>query len=135
MSGFYHVPRGRGRKLLAGLSVPTAPQRRNTGCSRPDVPSRTFRPYLQYNCVRNPITMKSGIASFCRQNTRGYFRLALGCATAAAIVWGGIASAANQSMQGPKKEEGGYDTDAPNAILIDADSGSVLFEKNGDQPT
>src|SRR5258708_38639006 len=46
-----------------------------------------------------------------------------------------IAFAANQSMQGVKKEEGGYETEAPNAILIDADSGSVLFEKNADQPT
>lgn len=30
----------------------------------------------------------------------------------------------------PKKE--GFQTDAPNAILIDADSGTVLFEKNAD---
>src|SRR5437868_1966108 len=46
-----------------------------------------------------------------------------------------VAFAANQSVQGAKKEEGGYETEAPNAILIDADSGSVLFEKNADQPT
>ena len=31
------------------------------------------------------------------------------------------------------KSEGGYQTAAPYAILIDADSGSVLFEKNADQ--
>jgi len=37
--------------------------------------------------------------------------------------------AANHSVQGAvKKEEGGVDTDAPTAILIEAKSGSVLFE-------
>ncbi|ABD07380.1 Serine-type D-Ala-D-Ala carboxypeptidase [Rhodopseudomonas palustris HaA2] len=45
------------------------------------------------------------------------------------------ALAANQSVQGAKKEDvaGGYDTDAPSAILIDGESGSVLFEKNADE--
>ncbi len=48
---------------------------------------------------------------------------------------GGAALAANQSVQGaPKKEDNaGFQTDAPMAILIDAESGSVLFEKNADQ--
>lgn len=42
--------------------------------------------------------------------------------------------AANHSVQGAvKKEEGGIDTDAPTAILIDAKTGSVLFEKNADE--
>ncbi|HEY4986122.1 MAG TPA: D-alanyl-D-alanine carboxypeptidase family protein [Bradyrhizobium sp.] len=42
--------------------------------------------------------------------------------------------AANQSVQGAKKEEpGGFDGDAPTAILIEATSGSVLFEKNADE--
>ncbi len=41
--------------------------------------------------------------------------------------------AANQSVQGFKKEEGGFDGDAPTAILIEATSGSVLFEKNADE--
>jgi len=54
---------------------------------------------------------------------------------AAGLIASGMAFAANQSVQGAKKEEGGFETDAPNAILIDADSGSVLFEKNADQPT
>ncbi|MES2029885.1 MAG: D-alanyl-D-alanine carboxypeptidase family protein [Pseudomonadota bacterium] len=47
----------------------------------------------------------------------------------------GPAQAANQSVQGAKKvvEDGGYDTDAPTAILIEAGSGSVLFEKNADE--
>jgi D-alanyl-D-alanine carboxypeptidase (penicillin-binding protein 5/6) len=51
-----------------------------------------------------------------------------------ALAIGGAAWAANNSVQGaPKKEEGGYDTDAPTAILIEAGSGSVLFEKNADE--
>ncbi len=66
----------------------------------------------------------------------GRFRAAVACLlVAAGLIASGIAYAANQSVQGAKKEEGGYETEAPNAILIDADSGSVLFEKNADQPT
>jgi len=53
---------------------------------------------------------------------------------ALAIGWGGIVYAANNSVQGAKKEvEGGFDGDAPTAILIEANSGSVLFEKNADE--
>ena len=52
---------------------------------------------------------------------------------AAAVGWGGMVYAANQSVQGAKKEEGGFDGDAPTAILIEASSGSVLFEKNADE--
>src|SRR3954454_19134966 len=44
-----------------------------------------------------------------------------------------LAFAANNSVQGAKKDDGGYDTDAPTAILIEAGSGSVLFEKNADE--
>lgn len=47
----------------------------------------------------------------------------------------GSAHAANNSVQGAKKDEGGFQTDAPHAILIEAESGSVLFEKNADQLT
>lgn len=50
-----------------------------------------------------------------------------------AVGWGGVVHAANNSMQGAKKEEGGFDGDAPTAILIEASSGSVLFEKNADE--
>ncbi|WP_407146166.1 D-alanyl-D-alanine carboxypeptidase family protein [Bradyrhizobium sp. ORS 86] len=46
---------------------------------------------------------------------------------------GGVVYAANNSVQGAKKEEGGFDGDAPTAILIEASSGSVLFEKNADE--
>ena len=52
---------------------------------------------------------------------------------AVAVGCGGLVHAANQSVQGYKKEEGGFDGDAPTAILIEASSGSVLFEKNADE--
>src|SRR3981189_3893538 len=52
---------------------------------------------------------------------------------AMAVGWGGIVLAANNSVQGAKKEEGGFDGSAPTALLIDASSGSVLFEKNADE--
>src|SRR5271155_5972663 len=51
----------------------------------------------------------------------------------AALGWGGIVYAANNTVQGAKKEEGGFDGDAPTAILIEASSGAVLFEKNADE--
>lgn len=55
-------------------------------------------------------------------------------ALAVAVGWGGIVYAANNSVQGAKKEvENGFDGDAPTAILIEAASGSVLFEKNADE--
>jgi serine-type D-Ala-D-Ala carboxypeptidase (penicillin-binding protein 5/6) len=54
-----------------------------------------------------------------------FVALSVGC--------GGIVHAANNSVQGAKKEEGGFDGDAPTAILIEATSGSVLFEKNADE--
>jgi serine-type D-Ala-D-Ala carboxypeptidase (penicillin-binding protein 5/6) len=49
-----------------------------------------------------------------------------------AVGWGGMVYAANNSVQGAKKDELGFDGDAPTAILIEASSGSVLFEKNAD---
>jgi D-alanyl-D-alanine carboxypeptidase (penicillin-binding protein 5/6) len=51
----------------------------------------------------------------------------------AAIGWGGVVYAANNSVQGARKEEGGFDGDAPTAILMEASSGSVLFEKSADE--
>ncbi|HUN98767.1 MAG TPA: D-alanyl-D-alanine carboxypeptidase family protein [Bradyrhizobium sp.] len=53
------------------------------------------------------------------------FALALGSA--------GMARAANHSMQVAAKEEGGFEGEAPTEILIEANSGSVLFEKNADE--
>jgi serine-type D-Ala-D-Ala carboxypeptidase (penicillin-binding protein 5/6) len=61
------------------------------------------------------------------------WRIVLAAVLAAAVGWGGIVFAANNSVQGAKKEEGGFDGDAPTAILIEASSGSVLFEKNADE--
>src|SRR6202158_3513958 len=52
---------------------------------------------------------------------------------AMAVGWGGVIYAANNSVQGAKKDDGGFDGDAPTAILIEATSGSVLFEKNADE--
>jgi D-alanyl-D-alanine carboxypeptidase (penicillin-binding protein 5/6) len=52
---------------------------------------------------------------------------------AVAVGWGGMVLAANNSVQGAKKDDGGFDGDAPTAILIEATSGSVLFEKNADE--
>lgn len=55
-------------------------------------------------------------------------------ALAVSLSWGGVIYAANQSVQGTKKtEDAGFDGDAPTAILIEASSGSVLFEKNADE--
>jgi D-alanyl-D-alanine carboxypeptidase (penicillin-binding protein 5/6) len=42
-----------------------------------------------------------------------------------------VAFAANSPAPGAKKDE--FQTKAPRAILIDADSGSILFEKNADE--
>ncbi|WP_027536112.1 D-alanyl-D-alanine carboxypeptidase family protein [Bradyrhizobium sp. WSM3983] len=55
-------------------------------------------------------------------------------ALAVSLSWSGVIYAANQSVQGAKKtEDAGFDGDAPTAILIEASSGSVLFEKNADE--
>nr|WP_315703937.1 MULTISPECIES: D-alanyl-D-alanine carboxypeptidase family protein [unclassified Bradyrhizobium] len=54
-------------------------------------------------------------------------------ALALIIAWSGVLHAANQSVQGARKDEGGFEGDAPTAILIEASSGSVLFEKNADE--
>jgi D-alanyl-D-alanine carboxypeptidase (penicillin-binding protein 5/6) len=50
-----------------------------------------------------------------------------------ALGWSGVLLAANNSVQGAKKEDAGFDGDAPTAILIEATSGAVLFEKNADE--
>lgn len=60
-------------------------------------------------------------------------RALVAAAVLIAFGWGGIVHAANNSVQGAKKEEGGFDGDAPTAILIEATSGAVLFEKNPDE--
>ena len=51
---------------------------------------------------------------------------------ACGLAFATVAYAANNSVQGAKKDDG-FNTDAPTAILIEASSGSVLFEKNADE--
>jgi D-alanyl-D-alanine carboxypeptidase (penicillin-binding protein 5/6) len=65
--------------------------------------------------------------------TGGLMRCLIAGAVAASVAWSGVIHAANHSVQGAPKEEGGFDGDAPTAILIEASSGSVLFEKNADE--
>jgi serine-type D-Ala-D-Ala carboxypeptidase (penicillin-binding protein 5/6) len=60
-------------------------------------------------------------------------RLVIAALVLLALASSGVLYAANNSVQGAKKEEGGFDGDAPTAILIEASSGSVLFEKNADE--
>src|SRR6202163_1847318 len=65
--------------------------------------------------------------------TGRWWRSLMAAAVAAAGGGGGMVYAANNSVQGAKKDDGGFDGDAPTAILIEATSGSVLFEKNADE--
>ena len=51
----------------------------------------------------------------------------------AMLGWSSVIYAANNSVQGAKKDELAFDGDAPTAILTEASSGSVLFEKNADE--
>ncbi|KWV45701.1 D-alanyl-D-alanine carboxypeptidase [Bradyrhizobium macuxiense] len=71
-------------------------------------------------------------STFAARAGRGW-RSLLAAVVVLAVGCGGVVYAANQSVQGAKKEEGGFDGDAPTAILIEASSGSVLFEKNADE--
>ncbi|MEW6767708.1 MAG: D-alanyl-D-alanine carboxypeptidase family protein [Pseudomonadota bacterium] len=64
--------------------------------------------------------------------SRGILVIGLAGLLVASIGLYGVAGAANNSVQGAKKEDG-YEIDAPTAILIDAKSGSILFEKNADE--
>src|SRR5262245_64891363 len=57
----------------------------------------------------------------------------LAIAAVVAIGFGGAVYAANNSVQGAKKDDNAFDGDAPTAILMEANSGSVLFEKNADE--
>lgn len=61
------------------------------------------------------------------------WRSLIAAAIALGIGCGGTVYAANNSVQGAKKEDAGFDGDAPTAILVEASSGSVLFEKNADE--
>ena len=54
------------------------------------------------------------------------------CAAAVLACVAAAAFAAPNPVSGPKPADGGFQTAAPHAILIDAESGSVLFEKAAD---
>jgi serine-type D-Ala-D-Ala carboxypeptidase (penicillin-binding protein 5/6) len=79
------------------------------------------------------MTVKISFARKSRFATASSWRSLIAAAVVMAVGWGGMVYAANNSMQGAKKDEGGFDGDAPTAILIEASSGSVLFEKNADE--
>jgi serine-type D-Ala-D-Ala carboxypeptidase (penicillin-binding protein 5/6) len=57
----------------------------------------------------------------------------LAAAAVVAIGFSGAVYAANNSVQGTKKDDNAFDGDAPTAILMEANSGSILFEKNADE--
>jgi D-alanyl-D-alanine carboxypeptidase (penicillin-binding protein 5/6) len=73
------------------------------------------------------------ISSSGKSGSASSWRSLIAAAVVMAVGWGGLVYAANNSVQGAKKDEGGFDGDAPTAILIEASSGSVLFEKNADE--
>ena len=65
--------------------------------------------------------------------TARLMRAVIAAGVLVALGWSGVIYAANNSVQGAKKEEAGFDGDAPTAILTEASSGGVLFEKNADE--
>jgi serine-type D-Ala-D-Ala carboxypeptidase (penicillin-binding protein 5/6) len=73
------------------------------------------------------------ISSSGKSGSATSWRSLIAAAVVMAVGWGSLVYAANNSVQGAKKDEGGFDGDAPTAILIEASSGSVLFEKNADE--
>jgi D-alanyl-D-alanine carboxypeptidase (penicillin-binding protein 5/6) len=79
------------------------------------------------------MTAELSLSRKSRAATGRAWRSLIAAVVAIAVGWGGVVYAANNSVQGAKKEEGGFDGDAPTAILIEANSGSVLFEKNADE--
>ena len=77
------------------------------------------------------MTMKSN--SFFRfPCSRRVLMAAFGAVLSAAILMPAAGFAANNSVQGARKADGGFDTQAPTAILVEATTGSVLFEKSAD---
>jgi serine-type D-Ala-D-Ala carboxypeptidase (penicillin-binding protein 5/6) len=79
------------------------------------------------------MTAETSLLRKAKPATGRAWRRLVAAVLAAAVGCGGLVYAANNSVQGAKKDEGGFDGDAPTAILIEASSGSVLFEKNADE--
>jgi serine-type D-Ala-D-Ala carboxypeptidase (penicillin-binding protein 5/6) len=69
----------------------------------------------------------------CRVTRGGFVRGLLAVLVAVSIGGSGALFAANQSITGVKKDEGEFDGDAPTAILMEASTGSILFEKDADE--
>jgi serine-type D-Ala-D-Ala carboxypeptidase (penicillin-binding protein 5/6) len=69
----------------------------------------------------------------CRVTRGGFLRGLLAVLVAVSIGGSGALFAANQSITGVKKDEGEFDGDAPTAILMEASTGSILFEKDADE--
>src|SRR5215470_20236559 len=67
------------------------------------------------------------------RSVRPVWRGLMAASLALAIGFGGAVYAANNSVQGAKKDDNAFDGDAPTAILMEANSGSILFEKNADE--
>src|SRR3989440_7022091 len=67
------------------------------------------------------------------RSVRPAWRRLMAAAVAIAVACGGAVYAANNSVQGGKKDDHAFDGDAPTAILMEATSGSILFEKNADE--
>src|SRR5215471_14681898 len=67
-----------------------------------------------------------------RPGRRGFVAASVALSLALALAAGAV-YAANNSVQGAKKEDNAFDGDAPTAILMEATSGSILFEKNADE--
>src|SRR5258705_10198921 len=68
-----------------------------------------------------------------RTTTADSWRSLIAAVVAIAVCCGGVVYAANNSVQGAKKEEGGFDGDGQTAILTQDNGGRVLFEKNADE--
>ncbi len=68
-----------------------------------------------------------------RHSRRLIARLSAGLAAVGILIAAAGAFAANKSVEGGAKKDQGFDVDAPTAILIEATSGAVLFEKNADE--
>ena len=78
--------------------------------------------------------LQAKLRTWVQVSAGGLFRCLIAGLVVAGIGYGGLTHAANQSVQGAKKpEELAFDGDAPTAILTEATSGSVLFEKNADE--
>ena len=67
------------------------------------------------------------------RSIRPVSRRLMAAAIAVAVGASGAVYAANNSVQGAKKDDHAFDGDAPTAILMEATSGSILFEKNADE--